>query len=179
MFWKNNRLDNLSSHHDLDLLTNLNESFKWHSYSWRRTLVSNVLKSIQFVGVMVRTKITGTNVSNGISTHDWEQLCQIILKSIYNCRSTWSGKIQTQTHRDARAYTELWQLHACPAHWKWAWQKWVSWRGENSWTMGSWHLKITCCTIPVLWPTFAQFSNQKQQNNRRNFATKNYFNTFD
>ena len=30
---------------------------------------------------------TRTNVSNGTSSRDGEQLCQIILKSIHNCRS--------------------------------------------------------------------------------------------
>ena len=44
---------------------------------------------------------TWTNVSNGISIHDEQQLRQIILKSIHNCRS------YGQTNSDARTYREM------------------------------------------------------------------------
>ena len=40
---------------------------------------------------------TSANVSNGTSAHDGEQLCQIILKSINNCRSYGQDKFR-QTH---------------------------------------------------------------------------------
>ena len=72
---------------------------------------------------MVRTKILPSSVTltlslpvgmflNGTCTRDGEQLCQIILKSIHNCRSYGPdkfGRMDARTHRhtDARTYTEV------------------------------------------------------------------------
>ena len=65
------------------------------------------------VGVIVRTKkltfmcdldlrLTSTNVLNSTSARDGELFCQVILKSIYNCRSYGpDGRTHTRT------YTEL------------------------------------------------------------------------
>ena len=74
---------------------------------------------------------TCTNASNGTSTHDGEQLCQIILKSIHKCRSY---GLHTHTHAHAHAHTHthtptklsFWQL--CLIHCKWARQKFNSYK---------------------------------------------------
>ena len=52
------------------------------------------------------------NLQNGTSTYDGEQLCQIILKSIHNCRSYsldnfgWTHACK-QAHANTHMYTEL------------------------------------------------------------------------
>ena len=71
---------------------------------------------------MVRTKICPSSVtltlglperfffSSGTSTRDGEQLCQIILKSIYNCGSYGADKVR---RTDARTYTQLSLFEGC------------------------------------------------------------------
>ena len=53
---------------------------------------------------------TRANVSNGTSTHDGEQLCQIILKSIHTCRTYSLDKFGwTDTHTQKHAHTRAHQ----------------------------------------------------------------------
>ena len=74
-----------------------------------------ILKSIQILGVMVQTKIWSSSVTltldlpermfQKVHLHMREQLCQIILKSIHNCRSYSTYKIgQTDGHTNANTY---------------------------------------------------------------------------
>ena len=91
--------------------TYLNKCLKWHCYSSRRTTVPNYFEIIHncrsygpdklnlcpFYHLIFKCDLdlqpTGTNVSNGTSTSQGEQLCQIILKSMHKCRSYVPGKL--------------------------------------------------------------------------------------
>ena len=64
-----------------------------------------------------------TNVSNGTSTPDGEQLCQIILKFIHNYRTygvdkSWRTDTQTHSHT-SNGHCDKY----VPLNRKWAWQK--------------------------------------------------------
>ena len=65
---------------------------------------------------------TLTNVSNGTSTHDGEQSCQIILKSIHNCRSYGLDKFG-RMHGCMHIHQTV---ILCLAHLKWARQKYTN-----------------------------------------------------
>ena len=83
----------------------LNKCFKWHFYSSRRTTVPYYFEILDKCRRYSPDKLnhlsfscdldlqpTWTNVSNGTVTHQEEQLCQIILKSMHQCRSYGADK---------------------------------------------------------------------------------------
>ena len=88
--------------------TYLNKCFKWHCYSSRITTVANYfecrscgpekLKLWPFYNLTFKCdlelKPTWTDVSNGTSTSQGEELCQMILKSMINCRSYGPDKLK-------------------------------------------------------------------------------------
>ena len=92
----------------LTFKTYLNKYFKWHFYSSRTTIVPNyqiILKSMHkcttygpdnlslwpFYHLTFKSDLdrqpTWTNVSNGTSAPQGQQLCQIILKYMHKCAS--------------------------------------------------------------------------------------------
>ena len=68
---------------------------------WPLYTSENVSRNIKNFTLMCDLDLrpTGMNVSNGTWTRDGEQFCQIILKSIHNCRSYGRTDTCTHTHR--------------------------------------------------------------------------------
>ena len=101
------------------ILTYPNETFIWHIYSWWRTIVQiyieihpKLLELSSGQKVYFKCDLdlgpTWKNVSNGTSTHDRVQLCEIILKFIPNCRSYGPdefGWMDGHTHRRMQVTT--------------------------------------------------------------------------